>query len=181
MTTFGAHHHMFQCPSTEAIETYHSLKGVKWVAQHKFQCSGNLSPETYHQPKHVKFGELCFGAMCPCSMQNLSMPHPCPIHSTLHIFLFSHHHRVFFFKIQIYHYCFHHHSFVVDVNLGFWYQNKLMAVLENLYFFIPIILYVISFFFIFPFEIWHHYAWTILRTCSMSCFTCWSFLLFSSS
>jgi hypothetical protein len=146
MTTFGAHHHTFQCLGKEALETYHPLKHVKfwWVAHHKFWCSGSLSPETYHPPKHVKFWELCFGAMCPCSMQNPSMPRPCPIHNPLHIFWLSHHCHVFFSQTQIYRYCFHHRSFVIDVNLGFWYQNELMAMLENLYLFSPIVLYATS-------------------------------------
>jgi hypothetical protein len=69
---------------------------------------------------------------------------PCPIHSTLHIFWLLHHRHVFFSQTQIYHYCLHHRSFVVDINLGFWYQNELMPMLENLYLFTPIVLYAAS-------------------------------------
>jgi hypothetical protein len=56
-----------------------------------------------------------------------------------------------------------------------------MVAPKDLYLFTPIILFIASFFFIFPFEAQHCYAWIVLETSSMSCFTCLGFLLFGDS
>jgi hypothetical protein len=56
-----------------------------------------------------------------------------------------------------------------------------MATPKDLYLFTPIILSIASFFFIFPFKAQHCYAWIVLKTSSMSCFTYWGFLLFLDS
>jgi hypothetical protein len=56
-----------------------------------------------------------------------------------------------------------------------------MVAPKDLYIFTPIILSIASFFFILPFKAQHCYAWIILETSSMFCFTCWGFLLFVDS
>jgi len=58
------------------FETYHLLKHVKfrWVGWHKFQCPGSPRLKTYCPSKHVKFWELCFSAMCTCSMFPMQNP-----------------------------------------------------------------------------------------------------------
>lgn len=78
MATFEAHHHMFRCSGKETPKTYPPKKYVKFwqAAQHKFRCLGNLRLKTHRPSKHVKFQDLCFGVICPCSMQNLAMPYP---------------------------------------------------------------------------------------------------------
>jgi hypothetical protein len=57
-------------PRNSNFETIHPLKHVKFwqTIEHNFWCMGNSMPKTYHPSKHVKFQDLCFDAMCTCSI-----------------------------------------------------------------------------------------------------------------
>jgi hypothetical protein len=72
------------------LDTYHSSKYVKfwWAARHTFQCPGTQAPETYPHQNIKRFNSYVL-APCthlPCSPCN---PHPCPLTHPWHFTPFS--------------------------------------------------------------------------------------------
>jgi hypothetical protein len=58
------------------LQTIHPLKHVKFwqTIEHNFWYVGNIMRKTYHPSRHVKFQDLCFDAMCTCSMCRTAKP-----------------------------------------------------------------------------------------------------------